>query len=159
RGSESSCGSGSTRTSRRRRSPAVSTSRRARRRASLLAHSRSSVALPELSSSAEAPTLALMEAAGAPQQDAAAKGKRSGSYSGRLLLRMPESLHGELAKAADRAGVSLNAYINDVLSGSVGKRRDAPAAPAAKKSRLTDRLLIVNLVVVAVVGVLAIVLI
>jgi len=100
-----------------------------------------------------------MEAAGAPQD--AAKGKRSGNYSGRLLLRMPEELHAELARASERAGVSLNAYINDALAGTVGKRRDAPpgAAPAPARSRLTDRLLIVNLAVVAVVGVLAIVLI
>jgi antitoxin HicB len=37
------------------------------------------------------------------------------SHSGRLLLRMPQSLHSELAEAAEREQVSLNAYINMLL--------------------------------------------
>ena len=38
---------------------------------------------------------------------------RSGrSHSGRLLLRMPQSLHSDLAYAAERDQVSLNAYLN-----------------------------------------------
>jgi len=101
-----------------------------------------------------------MEAAPGPPQETAQKPKRPGTYSGRLLLRMPETLHAELARASERAGTSLNAYINDVLARGVGKRGEAPtAAPRPTKSRLTERLLIVNLVVVAAVGVLAIVLI
>jgi HicB family len=99
-----------------------------------------------------------MEAAEAPQEPAP-RGKRSGTYSGRLLLRMPEALHAELARASERAGVSLNAYINDALAGTVGKRRDAPPRPAAApRSRFTERLLVVNLIVLAAVGILAIVL-
>ncbi len=42
---------------------------------------------------------------------------KDASHSGRLLLRMPPALHAELARAAQREGTSLNAYINGVLSG------------------------------------------
>jgi hypothetical protein len=110
-----------------------------------------------------------MEAAGAPRDttraEADSKGKRPGTYSGRLLLRMPETLHGELARASERAGVSLNAFINDALAGVVGRGASraarVPAEPAGERGgrrRLLERLLIVNMVVVAVVGVIAIVL-
>ena len=38
------------------------------------------------------------------------------TYSGKLLLRMPKSLHRRLAEEADREKVSLNQYIVSVLS-------------------------------------------
>ncbi len=38
------------------------------------------------------------------------------TYSGKLLLRMPKSLHRCLAQKADRENVSLNQYIVSVLS-------------------------------------------
>jgi len=38
------------------------------------------------------------------------------TYSGKLLLRMPKSLHRRLAEAADRENVSLNHYLVSVLS-------------------------------------------
>lgn len=37
-------------------------------------------------------------------------------YSGRLLLRMPKTLHQRLAEAAEKEGVSLNQYIVFLLS-------------------------------------------
>ena len=37
-------------------------------------------------------------------------------YSGRILLRLPKSLHRKLAKAAKEEGVSLNTYIINLLS-------------------------------------------
>ena len=49
------------------------------------------------------------------------------NYSGRLLLRMSRSLHAELAQAADRDQVSLNAYINYLLVGAVRQPAAAPA--------------------------------
>jgi hypothetical protein len=105
-----------------------------------------------------------MEAAGAPQEPEAQGRKRAGSHSGRLLLRMPESLHAELARASERAGVSLNAFINDALAAAVGSRSE-PARPVSQRGRaergrrrFVERLLVANLVVVAGVGVLAIVL-
>jgi hypothetical protein len=41
-------------------------------------------------------------------------------YSGRLTLRMPVSLHHELAIGAAREGVSLNQFICAVLAAEVG---------------------------------------
>src|SRR5512132_2831942 len=52
------------------------------------------------------------------------------SHSGRLLVRMPGTLHAELAREADREGVSLNAFIIAALSGAVAWRGD-PAARTA----------------------------
>ena len=40
-------------------------------------------------------------------------------YSGRILLRIPKSLHGTLTYAAKRDGVSLNQYISSLLSSEV----------------------------------------
>jgi HicB family len=82
---------------------------------------------------------------------------------------MPEELHAALARASEREGVSLNAYITGVLGEAVeerppggGTRKRAPGAstssPAAPRARGVSRLLVVNLVVVAIVGVLAVVL-
>jgi antitoxin HicB len=55
------------------------------------------------------------------------------SYSGRLMLRMPQSLHAELAHAAERDDVSLNQFITGSLAGAVGWRQqdrteDTPAS-------------------------------
>jgi hypothetical protein len=103
----------------------------------------------------------VMEAASSPQEPEAPGRKRAGVHSGRLLLRMPEALHGELARASERAGLSLNAFINDVLAGAVGARvadaRPAPRGGRARSARRrsVERLLVANLVVVATVGVLA----
>jgi HicB-like protein involved in pilus formation len=62
-------------------------------------------------------------------------------HSGRLLVRMPSTLHAELAEVARREGVSLNALVISALSGAVGWRNpdtartpqgeDARAAPPA----------------------------
>jgi predicted RNase H-like HicB family nuclease len=38
------------------------------------------------------------------------------SYSGKLMLRMPKSLHRRLAETAEREGVSLNQYIVYLVS-------------------------------------------
>jgi len=45
------------------------------------------------------------------------------SHSGRLLLRMPRSLHAALTQAAERENVSLNQFITDSLASVVGWRR------------------------------------
>jgi hypothetical protein len=81
--------------------------------------------------------------------------EQASSHSGRLLLRMPPSLHAELAEAADREGQSLNAYITGVLADRGGD--DAPAAPDARRpSRVIRTAVIVDLVLVAVAAVVAI---
>jgi hypothetical protein len=106
-----------------------------------------------------------MEAARGPQEPAAAdRRKRAGTHSGRLLLRMPESLHADLARASERAGTSLNGYINDALAEAVGKRPGSARTSASReparpgRRRFVERLLVVNLVVVAAVGALVVVL-
>lgn len=80
---------------------------------------------------------------------------------------MPETLHAELANAADRAGTSLNQFITTTLAQSIGQER-TPAQerrPKREEAQLDERrgtwftaLLVVNLVIVAAAGVLAILL-
>jgi antitoxin HicB len=50
--------------------------------------------------------------------------------SGRLLLRMPRTLHAALTKAAERENVSLNQFITDSLASVVGWRRGPTAGEA-----------------------------
>lgn len=103
--------------------------------------------------------------------------KTASSHSGRLLVRMPPSLHAELARLADREQVSLNTLIVGVLGGAVSwRQQQAPAAPAPApgtepaagdsagelaapqrdRSRLLSMALTANLIVVAVVGLVAV---
>ena len=73
------------------------------------------------------------------------------SPSGRLLLRMPPDLHGELAQAAERDGTSLNGYIIARLGESVGRTAENGAASGSPglSSVTLRRLLIANVVTVA----------
>jgi antitoxin HicB len=48
--------------------------------------------------------------------------KSATSHSGRLLLRMPRTLHADLTRASEREGVSLNQFITDVLASAVAWR-------------------------------------
>ncbi|HJR95384.1 MAG TPA: toxin-antitoxin system HicB family antitoxin [Gaiellaceae bacterium] len=75
---------------------------------------------------------------------------RSPSHSGKLLVRMPATLHDELARAAEREGVSLNQLITGVLASSVAWRSAARAdAEAVDRSRnLTRTVLAANFAVV-----------
>ena len=87
---------------------------------------------------------------GSPQVE-----KDDSSHSGRLLLRMAPSLHGELARAAERDGVSLNAYITGVLGRAAdGRPPGGPAAPG--EGRLIRIAVMADLVLVAVAAVVAI---
>jgi antitoxin HicB len=109
--------------------------------------------------------------------------KSATSHSGRLLLRMPRTLHAELTRASEREGVSLNQFITDVLAAAVVWRSraetnskgraagpiqtpgaqslttelDAAHTGAKKPSRLMDIAMTLNFVVVAIVGIVAIV--
>jgi antitoxin HicB len=49
--------------------------------------------------------------------------RSAASHSGRLLLRMPRTLHAALVAAAERENVSLNQFITDSLASVVGWRR------------------------------------
>lgn len=87
-----------------------------------------------------------------PEGTAPKQRQRSGSYSGRLLLRMPRSLHEELARAADRDGVSLNQFITGVLASAVDWRREIDVTGASVRARSRPSgmalLLVLNLVLV-----------
>lgn len=80
-------------------------------------------------------------------------------HSGKLLVRMPATLHDELAHAAEREGVSLNQLITGVLASAVGWRAPDDSSPAGNgPARSTRLVLIANLAVLGVVAVAAIVL-
>lgn len=51
-------------------------------------------------------------------------------YSGRLLLRLPRSLHATLAREAELEGVSLNALLASTLARSVGRGEAQERVPA-----------------------------
>lgn len=48
-------------------------------------------------------------------------------YSGQLRLRLPKSLHGQLAAGAEKEGVSLNTYLVSLLSQRQGAKEVADA--------------------------------
>jgi predicted HicB family RNase H-like nuclease len=87
-------------------------------------------------------------------------------HSGKLLVRMPATLHDELARAAEAEGVSLNQLITGVLAGAVEWRsgdQRAPrspvagdAAPETLSARLTRAALAANLAVVLIAAILAV---
>lgn len=54
-------------------------------------------------------------------------------YSGKFVVRLPRSLHRQLAETAEREGVSLNQFINVALAQSVG-HASALAYPIAKQA-------------------------
>src|SRR4051812_24852138 len=85
------------------------------------------------------------DGAAAPGDAAAADAR-----SGRLLLRLPRSLHTDLAAAARREGVPLNTYITSALTAAVADPDGAARPPAAPPGRRDPaRLLVINAVVVA----------
>jgi predicted RNase H-like HicB family nuclease len=55
--------------------------------------------------------------------------KTADEHSGRLLLRMPKTLHADLTRLAEREGVSLNQLITDALASVVGWRSPGRKAP------------------------------
>jgi antitoxin HicB len=50
------------------------------------------------------------------------------SYSGRLMLRLPKSLHRQAARRAQREGVSLNAFVASAVAREIGPSRIAEAS-------------------------------
>jgi RNA polymerase sigma-B factor len=86
------------------------------------------------------------------------------SHSGRLLLRMPQSLHTKLAQAAEREEVSLNQFITNTLAAAMGWQQaddqqdsDGPESPAPAP-RWLPAAIVTNIVVVVVAGIVAVVL-
>lgn len=84
------------------------------------------------------------------------RGTKTPSPSGRLLLRMPPDLHGELARAAEREGTSLNGYIITRLGASVVEPPRNGSAPPSLSTVTLRRLLIANVVTVALASVAAV---
>jgi antitoxin HicB len=86
--------------------------------------------------------------------------------SGRLLVRMPRTLHADLARTADAEGISLNQLITGVLASSVEWRRAASGsptdaepgatAPGRRRPGVLALLLAANLVVVVIAAVVAV---
>jgi len=74
-----------------------------------------------------------------------------GGHSGRLLLRMPPELHGDLARAAEHDGSSLNAYITRILADAIGS-----GSPRPSGGRLLRIAVIADLVLVAVAAIVAV---
>lgn len=84
--------------------------------------------------------------------------QREKAPSGRLLLRMPRTLHAELARAAEREGTSLNGFITGALASTIGWRGEdgelaatplsRTHAPATRQTRLLLAVLVANAVVV-----------
>ena len=67
--------------------------------------------------------------------------------SGRLLLRLPQSLHGELAATAEREGVALNTFIAGTLASAIGWHD--PDGGLEPRPRRRSTLLLVNAIVIA----------
>ena len=91
----------------------------------------------------------------APSATERSKRAAKANPSGRLLLRMPAALHAELARWAEREGVSLNQFITRALSARIGWGSEdedgfeAPAqAPAAARSNLIVIALVANAIVI-----------
>jgi predicted RNase H-like HicB family nuclease len=89
--------------------------------------------------------------------------KAVAQHSGKLLVRMPATLHDELARAAEAEGVSLNQLITGVLASAVewrsGDQRPGGASQPPERAlsgRLTRAALAANLAVVVLVAVVAI---
>jgi hypothetical protein len=89
----------------------------------------------------------------ASRQAAPAAPSEPSAPSGRLLLRMPRTLHGALTEAAEREGTSLNQFITGSLASVIGwsgdgKTRPPRAASDGNPSRALVILLVVNAVAV-----------
>ena len=78
-------------------------------------------------------------------------------HSGKLLVRMPATLHDDLARAAESEGVSLNQLVTGILAGAVEWRTADGSAPRRDGARVTRLLLLANLTVLVAVAIVAVV--
>jgi RNA polymerase sigma factor (sigma-70 family) len=87
------------------------------------------------------------------------KPRSASSHSGRLLVRMPQSLHADLARAAELEEISLNQFITTALASVIGWRQTGARLSAEGSSGgAAWTALRANLIVLSVVGVIALVL-
>jgi antitoxin HicB len=123
--------------------------------------------LPGCEARGPTPERAAAAVAGAVERwvrDAEAEGREvpppgaAAAHSGKLLVRMPRSLHAELVRASEREGTSLNAYIVAALAASVAWRRgggDRAPLAARPPGRALSRALAINLAVLLLVALIA----
>ena len=77
--------------------------------------------------------------------------------SGRLLLRMPRTLHADLAQAAEREGTSLNQFITAALATKIGSGPDEPRSErSGTQSKVIAAALVANAIVIGLAAVVAI---
>lgn len=55
-------------------------------------------------------------------------------YSGKFVVRLPRSLHRQLAETAEREGVSLNQFVNVALARAVERSSPSLTYPVAEKN-------------------------
>lgn len=91
-----------------------------------------------------------------PEPKAPPEPKAQPEHSGRLMLRMPQSLHTELARAAEREEVSLNQFITNTLSAAMHWHTESEPPP--QPPRWLSAAVLTNIVVVVIAGVIAVVL-
>jgi predicted HicB family RNase H-like nuclease len=93
------------------------------------------------------------------------KPRSAASYSGRLLVRMPQSLHAELARAAERDEVSLNQFITGSLASAVRWRgasndgvvpEDSAGQPPERRAGYFRTALVANVALLALIAALAV---
>jgi predicted HicB family RNase H-like nuclease len=116
-------------------------------------------------SPAEAVTRAWATVESTLENGASGKPETAPRHSGKLLVRMPATLHDELARAAEAEGVSLNQLITGALASAVewrspDGRSSSDQAADASSSRMPPWLmryaLVANLAVLALATVVAI---
>lgn len=129
--------------------------------------------LPHCSARAATPEEAVRRAWAAVEAlDEATGGSVDGSpatsrprHSGKLLVRMPATLHDELARTAESEGVSLNQLITGVLASSVEWRsnasdvrssRAAESGETGRSPHLTRTVLAANFALVLLAGLVAV---
>jgi predicted RNase H-like HicB family nuclease len=100
-------------------------------------------------------------ASGLPGQAGESGATPAPRHSGKLLVRMPATLHDELASVAESEGVSLNQLITGVLAGAVEWRAADAALDASGEghwlsARWTPIALLANFAVVLVAAIVAI---
>ena len=78
------------------------------------------------------------------------------AYSGRILVRMPETLHDELARAAESERVSLNQFITNALSAAIGWQRSPDLERRAP--RWLSAAIVTNIVIGVLAGIAAMIL-
>jgi RNA polymerase sigma-B factor len=127
---------------------------------------RADAALAKLRTELEGRAFAEAPAAEAPEtgpdelaDSAEPVAKVRGGHSGRLMLRMPQSLHAELAEAAEREDVSLNQFITNTLAAAMGWHTEGGEAPGAsappESPRWLPAALVTNIIVIVIAGLVA----